>query len=612
MRKKIFSYYSILILICMSITGIFTFYLTRHFYKTEVEERMKSCALLIRHHLLEELHNGEAVDFNEAAKFYSEVLNSEVSGQNKIRITFIDSEGRVLGDSEADYHTMENHLNRKEIQEAIHGSMGKDIRFSNTLNMDFLYIAFPVKEIKTIVRLSVPLTQIQKIYSIILNYEFLGLLASITLTLIVTLRFSSSITDPIDELILKSGEISSGNYKVRAEIKSRDEIAQLAETFNNMASQLEKTVYDLKDRNLKMDTILNNMTDGIIAVDKNSTVVLINSVAYRLFNISFSEEEVITGKKFVEIVRNTQVNKMLNETLKNRVVLSEEINMGYSGNKVYRITTVPVQAELKSEQIGENDESFIFGESTFSEFSHGAVISVQDITNIKKLEQIRTEFVSNVTHELKTPLTSIRGFVETLRNGAVNDKEVADKFLEIIDIEAERLYTLINDILQLSEIESRKSDINIETFNIKHTIDECVEILKPEADRKGIVLQTENVDDKLLMNANKDRIKQMLINLVDNGIKYNITGGSVFISAYREEGCLIIRIKDTGIGIPEEHLPRIFERFYRVDKGRSRSMGGTGLGLSIVKHIVNLYNGDINVRSQIGQGTEFIVRFPYK
>jgi two-component system phosphate regulon sensor histidine kinase PhoR len=228
---------------------------------------------------------------------------------------------------------------------------------------------------------------------------------------------------------------------------------------------------------------------------------------------------------------------------------------------------------------------------------------------MKKLEQIRTEFVSNVTHELKTPLTSIRGFVETLRNGAIYDTSVAPRFLDIIDIEAERLTMLIIDILQLSEIENAKSDTNIEEHDLTGIIIEVLSILAPEADKKGVTLRS-NAANKIIVRVNRNRIKQLLINLIENAIKYNKENGSVLVKAVKSEGSLALSVEDTGIGIEEEHLSRIFERFYRVDKGRSRSMGGTGLGLSIVKHIVNLYDGNISVESEPGKGTKFTIQLP--
>lgn len=637
MKNKILSYYLILILIGLAITGFFTFYLTQQFYKQEVEEKLVNSSELIRYQILEDMKKNSVTDaskligtddtanfvinFNKAALSYSNILKG-------IRITFVDYEGHVLGESETNYRSMENHLNRKEIQEAIKNGIGKDIRFSGTLDMNFLYVAMPIEDVKAVIRLSVPLVQIQKIQNIIWNYELFGILAVIIITSLLALKFSSMVTRPIDELIVKSHEIASGNYGARVQIKSCDEIGQLAESFNDMADKLGKTVTDLMDKNLKMDTILNSMTDGIIAVDKNYKIILINHVACRLFEIEpISDMEIICkettakqitdrkiiGSDFMELIRNSTINKMLKETMQKRVMLSEEINVSYSGGKIYRVTVVPIQqGNVKlNYYVTEFSNPYISCASdVISRFSQGVVVSIQNITNLKKLEQIRTEFVSNVTHELKTPLTSIRGFVETLRSGTVNNSEVADKFLEIIDIEAERLYTLINDILQLSEIESGSNDTNMEIHNIKQLIDESVTILKTEAVNKEVTVQTDDVDSNILIFANKDRIKQMFINLIDNSIKYNIPGGSVSISAYKDEGKLIIKIKDTGIGISKEHLPRIFERFYRVDKGRSRNLGGTGLGLSIVKHIVNLYSGNIKVYSQPEQGTEFIIQLP--
>jgi two-component system phosphate regulon sensor histidine kinase PhoR len=262
------------------------------------------------------------------------------------------------------------------------------------------------------------------------------------------------------------------------------------------------------------------------------------------------------------------------------------------GDKILRINTSPIRPDNSK-----NNNS-------------GGILFIQDVTKVRKLEQLRTEFVSNVTHELKTPITSIRGFIETLKNGSINNENVAMRFLDIIDIEAERLHALINDILQLSEIETKLKEIDIESFCIKSLIDEVFEVLQNFASDKNISLQNK-VDEKVLIKANRNRMKQLLLNLADNGIKYNVENGSVIIDAYRDEGKIIISIKDTGIGIPSEHVERVFERFYRVDKGRSRDMGGTGLGLSIVKHIVNLYNGDIKVNTEINKGTEFIIQIPY-
>lgn len=594
MKKKIFLYYIILIVTGISITGFFVSELAQSLYKHEVELKLKSDAALIDYQISERMAKGEKVDLNEAAKTYSGILNNasilQASGEKtESRITFIDFSGKVLGESDTNYQTMENHLNRKEVQEAIHGNTGMDIRVSNTLKIDFLYIAIPMSSSKTVVRVSVPLVQLKNINRIIWFYSIAGILIGLLLTTLLALKFSSSLIRPISKLISISKEISLGNYSKRVEIKSMDELGQLADTFNEMAEDLESTIADLTDKNIKFDSIMNSMTNGFIAVDGNYRIILINAIACQLLGIG-SEDGVI-GKNLIEVVRNHQLNNFLQQTIENNNPSVNEINIGSPEEKIFRIYTNPIKSK-------DNTSS-----------NSGGILSIIDITNVKKLEQIRTDFVSNVTHELKTPLTSIRGFVETLRSGAVNDPEVADKFLEIIDIEAERLTMLINDILQLSEIETIQKDTNIGKYNFRAIVEEVASILKGTADKKNISLKYE-IDVNLSITANRDRIKQMLINLIDNAIKYNTENGSVTVKARKTEGRMVISVRDTGIGIAQHHLARIFERFYRVDKGRSRNMGGTGLGLSIVKHIVNLYNGDIKVVSELGKGTEFIIQLP--
>lgn len=596
MQRKIFLFYMVLIVIGVSVTGFFTSEVAQKYYKYEVEEKLKNTATLIGYEISGDTAKGISVDYNQAAKKYAAVLNKSSSVNSSqdglyTRITFVDFTGRVVGESETDYLKMENHLNRKEIQEAIQGRTGEDIRFSRTLKINFLYIAIPIKDNQIIVRVSVPLVQLKKIDEMFWYYTVIGILAGLFLTVLLALKFSSTVIYPVKELISVSREISHGNYSKRVNIRLKDELGQLADTFNEMTDKLEKTVEDLKDKNIKVESIINSMISGIIAVDKKFRVILINAMAREMFCIDNQTEAI--GINIIELIRNNSINTFLKKTIGKSISAVNEIVIGPPEDKVLRIYTNPIKSK---DSLSENS---------------GGIVFIQDITNIKKLEQIRTEFVSNVTHELKTPLTSIRGFIETLRYGAIDDREVAEKFLEIIDIEAERLYTLINDILQLSEIETKEGgkDSNIEIYNLKSIVYEIISILQVPAGKKGVKISAE-IDENISILANRDRIKQMLINLIDNGIKYNVENGNVSIKAYRSEGKIIITVKDTGIGIAEEHLSRIFERFYRVDRGRSRNMGGTGLGLSIVKHIVNLYNGDIRVNSTTGKGTEFIIRLP--
>ncbi len=594
LKKKIVLYYIVLIVIGISIAGLCTSQLAKSIYNTEIEGNLKNSVLLITNQLDQEIMNGEEINFNEKAKEYSRILNEYVSRngekQNfKIRITFINFEGIVVGESETDYKLMENHLNRKEIQQAIQGEFGKDIRFSKTLKINFLYISYPLKSKNIVVRISVPLISIKHIYRTIWFYTLVGALAGIIITALIAIRISAALTSPIRQMIIATKEIAKGNYSSRISIDTEDELGKLAENFNQMAAVQERTVSELTDKSNKVNSIINSMTNGIIAIDKDYNIVLINHEVLELFGATLKKD--ILGSKIIEVIRNNQLNSYLRETINKNEDYVFDLVISGRGQKILRVYTSPINS---ANSVNKNE---------------GAIAFIHDITNMKKLEEMRTEFVSNVTHELKTPLTSIRGFVETLRNGAIEDKDVADKFLEIIDIEAERLFILINDILQLSEIETMGKDSNITEFSLEQLVAEVISLLENAAQKKDVTIMYD-IDKSILIKANRNRIKQMLINLIDNGIKYNKQYGEVKIFASKENGQLFISVKDTGIGISKEHQARIFERFYRVDKGRSRSMGGTGLGLSIVKHIVNLYDGDINIYSKANEGSEFRIKFP--
>lgn len=594
MKKKVFLSYLIIVIIGISIAAIFVSQLVQSLYRKEVEQKLINTASLIRYQITQDVSRGQKTDFNLEAAAYADILTASFipavnyPGSDP-RITFIAYNGTVVGESGTDFHNMENHLDRAEVRDAVEGRTGLDIRFSETIKMDFIYVAVPIKAADIIVRVSVPLTRLREINRTIWMYSGIGILAGLALTTLLALKFASSFTNPLNELNDVSRDISRGNYSSRAYIKTNDELGQLADTFNEMAEELEKHIADLKDKNMKFDSIMNSMTNGFIAVDSKLKLIMINKIACRFLGIQCEEE--VLGRNLIDVIRMHKINELLQHTIDSNESSIHEISISHPEERIFRVYTNPIKSQEPSSS------------------NSGGILSIMDITNIKKLEQIRTDFVSNVTHELKTPLTSIRGFVETLRSGAINDGEVADKFLEIIDIEAERLYMLINDILQLSEIENRQRDSNIAAHDFGSIVNEVFSILQAAADRKSVKLAC-RIEGNLRITANRDRIKQMLINLIDNAIKYNVENGSVMVQAWKAEGRIVLSVKDTGIGIARQHLSRIFERFYRVDKGRSRSMGGTGLGLSIVKHIVNLYSGDIRVESEPEHGTELIIQLP--
>lgn len=334
----------------------------------------------------------------------------------------------------------------------------------------------------------------------------------------------------------------------------------------------------------EFELIINSIPNGIIAVDKSLRVIVINPFGREIFDLPLENN---IGKDIRHLIKDESICSLIEKTINEDCTFSEEFTLKKS-SKILSITTNPFKSEKNIP---------------------GAVLFIQDITKMKNIEQIGAEFASNVSHELKTPLTSIRGFIETLKNGAINDPEVAHKFIDIIDIEAERLFFLINDILALSEIETMKQDADTVSVNIKDIISDAINVLQGQADKKNISINTE-IQPDLKIKAGKHKLMQLSLNLIDNAIKYSPEGSWMMIKASKLGENVVMSFKDSGIGIAKEHLTRIFERFYRVDKGRSRSLGGTGLGLSIVKHIVDIYNGKIDVISELGKGTEFLITFP--
>jgi len=586
MKKKIFKYYLALIVVIIISTVIFTSQLSKKYYKSEVEYKLESIGFSIKYYLLNNTNESQ-LNYNKLANDFADKYNKSISSpNNNLRVTFVDHFGKVLGDSEADYTSMENHILRKEIQDALSGDIGKDFRVSKTLDLDLLYMAIPVKELNLVVRISIPLTNLTVIDRMTWFYSALIIMSALILSIFVSSRIAETVIQPLNDILYASKEITKGNYSKSISVTSKDEVGQLALQFNKMASKLDKTIFDLNNKKLEVESILQSITYGIVAVDNNNKILLINPAAFSVFNLDSNTK--VTGDILSEHIRNNQANLLLKESMEKNTSSECEIKLD---EKELLIKTSPISSNYGSCE------------------NSGWIISIQDITKIRKLEQLRTEFVSNVTHELKTPITSIRGFIETLKGGSINNADVALRFLDIIDIEAERLHELIKDILSLSEIENKLGDLDIESVDLNAVVESVFEVMQNIANEKHIDL-INNIDENVVIKANKNRMKQLILNLIDNAVKYNVPNGSVTVAAKNAGGKVILYVTDTGIGIPSHHIPRIFERFYRVDKGRSRNMGGTGLGLSIVKHIVNLYNGDIKVNSSVDKGTEFIIQLP--
>ncbi|HOE57440.1 MAG TPA: ATP-binding protein, partial [Bacillota bacterium] len=582
MQRRIFFNTIIVLLLGVIICGILSAGIVKKNLVNGIEERLTIEAGLVR-----ELVGESLISNSDNIETYI----NKIKQTTNARITIVDSQGNVIIDTEKGYPDMDNHSKRTEIEAAFKGNTGKSIRYSYTLKVDLMYVAQPIfkdNNIIGVVRLSKPLYEINNLIKGLYTNVFIAVLIGIFAASLLGYKMSINITRPIKEITYTASRIAEGHFDKRINIAGKDEIGILVNSINNMAFKLDEMIMSLQDKNVKLEAIMSSVVNGIIAIDSAERVLFINTVAEKLLNIADGD---MAGKHLLQVIRNNSIDNYLKTILKDRKFFDTEITMDDPDEKVLKLYSNPIK---------KTDENDI----------EGIIITIQDITELRKLERVRTEFIANVSHELKTPLTSIKGFAETLRTEGIDDKKDAIRFLNIIEHEADRLYRLINDILSLSDLERRKAKIIKKEIKVDNIINEVLSMLKSQSDNKNIGLSADVQEDIKNLTGDTDKFKQMLINLVDNAIKYTPEGGKVRVEAYNQGDKasvdkIVIKVRDNGIGIPKLQIPRLFERFYRVDKARSRNVGGTGLGLAIVKHIVILFNGEIEVESEVGKGTEF-------
>jgi len=513
------------------------------------------------------------------------------------RLTYVRSDGKVLGDSDQNPAQMDNHLTRPEIGESALNGVGFTTRYSDTLKENMLYAAMPLKDqdnrIIGYLRLSMSLAQVDATIRQLWYFLLAGLLVLFLIAIAVSYRIARGITRPIEKITRVAKQITNLNYEARVPVYNNDEVGQLGQAINRMADSLHLQMDRIRENEQRLAGVLENMVSGLMMIDREERIVLLNRSAEDILGFSAVE---LLGKKYSEAKQQFEFTKLIEEIFQIREPIREEVMFYYPAERILEINLNPM---------GHEEEEW-----------SGVLIVLHDITAMRRLERMRSEFVANVSHELKTPIAAVKGFAETLLAGALNDKETAKSFLQIIFDESERLNRLIGDILELSKIESKRIPMIFSPVHLSDFIAKSFSMLQTEADKKHIELSMQ-VPGDLYLEADEDRLRQILINLLSNGINYTQEGGKVKVrvepvdqgrdSDYER---LRIIVSDTGIGIPRKDLPRIFERFYRVDKARSRSSGGTGLGLSIVKHLVELHKGTIRVDSEVGSGTKFTIELP--
>jgi two-component system phosphate regulon sensor histidine kinase PhoR len=485
---------------------------------------------------------------------------------------------------------MDNHAGRPEVQEARRTGTGVSVRFSHTLEKNELYLAYRLEGLPgPVLRVALPLQEISQGFrsaqqGLLLIWIFLFLLA-----LGLGYLFTRSLTGRIESIRKFSEKVAHGNLDARVKEVASDELGSLAESLNTTADELQGTIDALREEKNRVAAILEGMRAGVLAIDSQGRITLMNPVLGRILQADLKES---LSRKVTEVVRNTELKGILDRVLAEKKEATAVVDMAVGTRRSFEVVAVPL------------------GEAGLA--SGGVVAVLHDITRLKELENIRKDFVANVSHELRTPLTSIRGFAETLLDGALEDKNNNRRFVEIIKSHALRLSDLTMDLLTLATLESESFQLKPERIDLPVLVHEVLESFRPVALIKRHELEAVIEAGLPPVKADRDRIRQVLTNLLDNAAKFTQEEGKISLEVRlnTERTGVELHVKDRGIGIPPSDLPRIFERFYRVDKARSREQGGTGLGLAIVKHIVEAHRGRVSVESTMGQGSDFCVTLP--
>ncbi|PIP67769.1 MAG: hypothetical protein COW92_04765, partial [Candidatus Omnitrophica bacterium CG22_combo_CG10-13_8_21_14_all_43_16] len=554
--------------------GFIAFFLDRSLEENSLQDIKAS--LINQAYLIEVQIPKEAI-LQENTPLLDSLVKS-LSPKIKCRSTVINKSGMVLADSEKTIDEalkMENHADRPEIKKALSDSIGEEIRYSRTLGIDMLYIALPIKDGREIIgtlRLALPLSDLREMLFVIRKAILFSLFFALVLAFVLGAILTGEIVKPVNKMIYVSNKFSLGDFSHKIHITSKDELGELASVLNKMAGNLEDKIGEIEVKNQHLVAILESMVEGIIVIDKTSRIISVNPTVEKIFNTSKNNLE---GRIFLEAIRNNDLSDIISKVLKTGKLTSCELNLVLPVQKIFQINASPV-----------------FEKNMVS----GCLLVIHDITGIRRLETMRRDFVANVSHELKTPLTSIKGFIETLIEGAIDDKENNRHFLIIMQNHAERLNKLVDDLLSLSRLESKEISLKKDFFNLYQQVAKIITNCGAQLKKKNIEIKNE-LPVNLSVNADKDKIEGVVTNLIDNAIKFNKEKGAIRIYSRDQNDAIKIIIEDSGIGIPAKAISRIFERFYRVDKARSTELGGTGLGLSIVKHIVELHGGNVGVES---------------
>jgi len=587
-RRRLIVFYLVVIAVIVLLMGIFFIWFLSNYYMETLRENLYNQARLSAA-LVEEMLARDAApaELDQLCKNLGEELG--------FRLTLVAPDGTVLADSAEDPVLMENHSSRPEIIEAMEKKKGVSTRYSVTLDEEMYYLAIPISsgsetnsEINStaVIRLALSMAGIKEAQSNLVFFIIVVLLISSIASMTAAVFLSERITGPIEKISAAARAIAGGNFTPEIKVKSRDELGQLASNIREMGGSLSKKMNQVVWEKNKLETVVSSMSSGIILTDKEQNIELINPAAEKLFDL---ESGKAVGNSFQNVIRYYTLNENLKAVCLDGEAKTVEINLHYPRAAVLDVYIIPVFGS----------EGLIIG----------ALLIFHETTELRSLEKMRSDFVANISHELRTPLTTVRGYTETILHENLNRQELTE-FLQVIDKETGRLSALLDDLIDLAQIENEKGLVKKEPVDLKAVIDEALLRVDDLKIQQRVTISNNFPQEDIKVVGNPEWLRQAIINVLENSIRHGRKGGKVQVSLAKKNGNAEVKVADDGPGIPDADLPYVFERFYRVDKARSRKSGGTGLGLSIVKHIMEAHRATYSLQSRQDEGTIFTFTLP--
>lgn len=577
MKKNLFYkiFFSYLVIISLS------FLLLDLFLREEVEKNLTSQIET------EMMSYAKIIDLSPREKITEQI--GEMANISNCRVTLIDARGKVFADSEKDVTQMENHSNRPEVQEARLKGSGKSVRFSSSLNIDMLYVAVTIRngeKINGYVRLARPLHDVQKViqkmYESILGASAIAVIVSLLIALFISYRLA----EPIRAMERFTEKLRQGEPVGAILLNTADETKKLADNINFLVEELKDKIRIANEEKSKLMTALTSMTEGVLIINAQGLIEFVSPVLGDMLSVRYED---VFGKTLMEAFRSAELQKILTEFKRTGENITREITLDMAEVVILNVSVSAVHGYPQEDK---------------------TMIVFHDVTRLKKLEKVKEDFVANVTHEIRTPLTAIIGYLETIKNGAIGNIDETKKFVDIILNQAERLNRLVEDLLTLSHIELKELKFNFENVSINAAITNVISLVETKAKEKKITIHNNVRENFPMIRADKDKLTQIFVNILDNAVKFTPESGRITIAAKEADAYTAVSISDTGIGVPRDEIQRLGERFYRVDRSRSRDLGGTGLGLSIVKHLMIAHGGRMEIESELGRGTTVSLLFP--